>query len=234
MSATSMFVSRVLDVIPRHESRRRRASMERAFERVKPGEQPPPPPPELLRWARETTYGVCAGIVYGAGSAHYAETRLRKPDPTESATRRKHRLWTRTISDTTLHGMRLGSFVSVFSATRLALEGRRGESDMWNTVGAGVITSALTGMAIPGNVVMRLKGAALGVAVGGLATLPFAYAVEELEKFLPAQATTTEESARVEDRKLDMTSVFIEQLESELEEYKSEEKKRRRRWFSRR
>ena len=206
--------------------------MERAFERVKPGEQPPPPPPELLRWARETTYGVCAGIVYGAGSAHYAETRLRKPDPTESATRRKHRLWTRTISDTTLHGMRLGSFVSVFSATRLALEGRRGESDMWNTVGAGVITSALTGMAIPGNVVMRLKGAALGVAVGGLATLPFAYAVEELEKFLPAQATT-EESARVEDRKLDMTSVFIEQLESELEEYKSEEKKRRRRWFSR-
>jgi hypothetical protein len=105
---------------------------------------------------------------------------------------------------------------------------------MWNTVGAGVITSALTGMAIPGNVVMRLKGAALGVAVGGLATLPFAYAVEELEKFLPAQAaTTTEESARVEDRKLDMTSVFIEQLESELEEYKSEEKKRRWRWFSR-
>jgi len=57
--------------------------------------------------------------------------------------------------------------------------------------------------------------------------------VDEMEKFLPTQATSAEESARVEDRKLDMTSVFIEKLEQELEEYKSEEKKRRRRWFSR-
>ena len=60
--------------------------MERAFERIKPGEDPPPPPPELLQWARETTYGLCGGIVYGAASAHYAERR-RVVDAMESATK---------------------------------------------------------------------------------------------------------------------------------------------------
>ena len=206
--------------------------MERAFERIKPGEDPPPPPPELLQWARETTYGLCGGIVYGAASAHYAERR-RVVESMESATKRKHRIWTRTISDVTLHGMRLGSFVSVFSAARLGLEKRRDARDMWNVVGAGMLTSALTGMAIPGGVAVRARGAALGVVVGGAATLPFGYAMQELEKLVPELVAPAAAAAMSEgeSRKLDVTEMFIEQVEAELEEYRREERKRRRGWF---
>ena len=66
--------------------------MERAFERIKPGEDPPPPPPELLQWARETTYGLCGGIVYGAASAHYAERRR-----VDEGTKREERSFTKKL-----------------------------------------------------------------------------------------------------------------------------------------
>jgi hypothetical protein len=104
---------------------------------------------------------------------------------------------------------------------------------MWNVVGAGMLTSALTGMAIPGGVAVRARGAALGVVVGGAATLPFGYAMQELEKLVPelvapAAAAVMSEG---ESRKLDVTEMFIEQVEAELEEYRREERKRRRGWF---
>lgn len=210
--------------------------MNRAFERVKPGEDPPPPPPELIQWARETVYGSLAGVVYGAWSAHRAEM-ASTPNPNEALNVRRHRIWTRAISDTTLHGVRLGSFVSVFSATRLALESTREIRDMWNVVGAGVVTSSLTGMAIPGPLSVRLRGAALGVAVGGAATLPLGYCLQELERLLPEhfEAITTTGTASKEDdssEKVDLTEMFIGQVEAELEEYKKEERRRRRSWFS--
>jgi hypothetical protein len=211
--------------------------MERAFERIKPGEQPPPPPPELLAWVRDTTYGSCAGLLYGAWHAHAAEKRATL-DANEHATVRKHRLWKRTISDSTLHGVRLGSFVSVFSAVRLGLEKRRETSDMWNIVGAGVLTSALTGLAIPGGVVTRLKGAALGVAVGGIATLPLGYAVQEIETMLPDAIVEAAQTMRVDETTApvvpDVTGMFIERVEQELEEFTKDQSKQRkgRKWFS--
>jgi len=210
--------------------------MNRAFERIKPGEEAPPPPDELIQWARETAYGSIAGVVYGSYSAHRAEMAL-KSDPNESMTRRRHRIWSRAISDSTLHGVRLGSFVSVFSATRLTLQATREKRDMWNIVGAGILTSALTGLAIPGTVAVRLRGAALGIVVGGVATLPFGYAMEELERLLPEQfleASRNKDSVEDEpSKKLDLTGIYIGHVEAELDEYKREETKQRRGWFSR-
>jgi len=212
--------------------------MERAFERLKPGEVPPPPPPELLAWVRDTTYGTCAGILYGSWQAHVAE-KSRPKDANEHPTIRKHRLWRRTISDSTLNGVRLGSFVSVFSATRLALESTRDARDMWNIVGAGILTSALTGLAIPGSVMTRLKGAALGVAVGGAGTVPLGYALQELEAVLPVEVLEVTRARSLNENVqpvvADVTGIFIERVQEQLEEYaKDEPKKQNWKWFSRR
>ena len=158
----------------------------RAFERVKPGDN-------HRRPARTPSMGARDDVRCVRGHRVRRRVRALRGDETAKTGSHGERDSKETqimdADDQRYHAARdaVGKFRLGVCATRLALEGRRGESDMWNTVGAGVITSALTGMAIPGNVVMRLKGAALGVAVGGLATLPFAYAVEELEKFLPAQ-----------------------------------------------
>jgi len=208
--------------------------MERAFDRIKPGEEPPPPPPELLRWVRETTYGMCAGMLYGAASAHFAERALQATSKvaSESTTVRRHRLWTRTITDTTLHGVRLGSFVSVFSAARLGFEKQRGERDMWNTVGAGMLTASLTGLSIPGPMTMRLQGAGLGLVVGGAMTVPLGYALDELEKLVPEQfVQPSAPSEEAEQREVDRTGLFIEQMEEDLAELRRDQRKKRWKWL---
>lgn len=126
----------------------------------------------------------------------------------------------------------------MFSAVRLGLEKRRETSDMWNVVGAGVLTSALTGLAIPGGVVTRLKGAALGVAVGGIATLPLGYAVQEIETMLPDAIVEAAQTMRVDETTApvvpDVTGMFIERVEQELEEFTKDQSKQRkgRKWFS--
>ena len=138
-----------------------------------------------------------------------------------------------TVADVSLEGMGLGRLGDVVSGARWGVEKRRGARGMWNVVGAGMLASALAGMAIPGGVAGRARGAALGVVVGGAATLPFGYAMQELEKLVPELVAPAAAAAMSEgeSRKLDVTEMFIEQVEAELEEYRREERKRRRGWF---
>lgn len=49
--------------------------------------------------------------------------------------------------EATMGGLRLGSFVAVFSAIQLGLEVERGQRDMWNVAAAGAVTTGITGLA---------------------------------------------------------------------------------------
>ena len=54
-----------------------------------------------------------------------------------------------------MHGVRIGSFASCFTAVRLYSKAARDIDDYLNYVFAGGLTSGLTGLAIPGS---RAKG----------------------------------------------------------------------------
>ena len=158
--------------------------MDVAFKRVGPGEEVPPPPKELAEWAGNTAGGTLGGMVYGAVRGY----RAHDPQYAEVAAivAKRHR-WMRATSEATLGGLRLGSFVAVFSAVQLASASHRadGARDMWDTVAAGAVTAGATGLALPGGLGVRMKGFGLGVLVGGGLCLPLGYVTQELDRLIP-------------------------------------------------
>lgn len=85
----------------------------------------------------------------------------------------------------------------------------------------------------------RLKGAALGVAVGGAGTVPLGYALQELEAVLPVEVLEVTRARSLNENVqpvvADVTGIFIERVQEQLEEYaKDEPKKQNWKWFSRR
>ena len=158
--------------------------MDVAFKRVNPGDDVPPPPKELKEWAANTAGGTAGGMAYGAARGYGAV------DPAHAhlaaIVAKRHR-WMRAAHEATMGGLRLGSFVAVFSAVQLGSASHRGagKKDMWDTVAAGAITSCATGLALPGGLFTRLQGAALGVFVGGGLCLPLGYAMQEIDKVVP-------------------------------------------------
>ena len=165
-------------------ARARLAAMDVAFKRVNPGDDVPPPPKELKEWAANTAGGTAGGMAYGAARGYGAV------DPAHAhlaaIVAKRHR-WMRAAHEATMGGLRLGSFVAVFSAVQLGSASHRGagKKDMWDTVAAGAITSGATGLALPGGLITRLQGAALGVVVGGGLCLPLGYAMQEIDKVIP-------------------------------------------------
>lgn len=164
--------------------------MDVAFKRVGPGEDVPPPPKELAEWAGNTAGGTLGGMVLGAVRGY------RASDPTYkdvAAIVQKRNRWMRATTEATYGGLRLGSFVAVFSAVQLASASHRNEGvrDMWDTVVAGTTTAGLTGLALPGGLRVRLKGLALGVAVGGAMCLPLGNVTTELDRLIPSESTST-------------------------------------------
>ena len=161
--------------------------MDVAFKRVGPGEEVPPPPKELAEWAGNTAGGTLGGMVYGAVRGY----RAHDPQYAEVAAivAKRHR-WMRATSEATLGGLRLGSFVAVFSAVQLASASHRadGARDMWDTVAAGAVTAGATGLALPGGLGVRLRGFGLGVLVGGGLCLPLGYVTQELDLLIPLES----------------------------------------------
>ena len=148
-------------------ARARLAAMDVAFKRVNPGDDVPPPPKELKEWAANTAGGTAGGMAYGAARGYGAV------DPAHAhlaaIVAKRHR-WMRAAHEATMGGLRLGSFVAVFSAVQLGSASHRGagKKDMWDTVAAGAITSCATGLALPGGLFTRLQGGgARRVRVGG-------------------------------------------------------------------
>ena len=101
------------------------------------------------RHARGMVYGAVRG--YRAHDPQYAEV--------AAIVAKRHR-WMSATSEATLGGLRLGSFVAVFSAVQLASASHRadGARDMWDTVAAGAVTAGATGLALPGGLGVRMKG----------------------------------------------------------------------------
>ena len=172
------------------------------FRYVPPNEDPPPPPPELKEWAQGTAYGMLFGMAYGAyvnspttsseqqqavkssssnsSSSSSSSNNMNKTTSSSSATatpllNSKHRV-ERMIRGITMHGVRIGSFASCFTAVRLYSKATRDIDDYLNYVFAGGLTSGLTGLAIPGS---RAKGLLYGVVFGSGVCLPIGYMMEE-------------------------------------------------------
>ena len=97
--------------------------MDVAFKRVNPGDDVPPPPKELKEWAANTAGGTAGGMAYGAARGYGAV------DPAHAhlaaIVAKRHR-WMRAAHEATMGGLRLGSFVAVFSAVQLGSASHRG------------------------------------------------------------------------------------------------------------
>lgn len=152
--------------------------MDVAFKRVQPGDEVPPPPKELAEWAGNTAAGTLGGMCFGALRASYTDPTSYADVPEIVA--KRHRFM-RAVTESTMGGLRLGSFVAMFSAVQLGTESYRGVRDMWNTVAAGTITAGATGLALPGGLSIRLQGLRLGLAVGAGLCVPLGYVMQELE-----------------------------------------------------
>ena len=161
--------------------------MDVAFKRVEPGDDVPPPPKELTEWAGNTAAGTFGGMCYGAFRARYTDPTSYADVPEIVA--KRHRFM-RAATEATMGGLRLGSFVAVFSAVQLGTESYRGGvRDMWNTVAAGTITAGATGLALPGGLAIRLQGLGLGLVVGAGMCIPLGYAMQEVDKLNAEVAT---------------------------------------------
>jgi hypothetical protein len=90
--------------------------MDVAFKRVEPGQDVPPPPKELTEWAGNTAAGTLGGMLYGAVRARYTDPNSYVDVPDIVA--KRHRFM-RGATEATMGGLRLGSFVAVFSAVGL-------------------------------------------------------------------------------------------------------------------
>ena len=217
------------------------------FRYVPPNEDPPPPPPELKEWAQGTAYGMLFGMAYGTyvnsptttpslqiqqqavssssssniSSSSSISTSNNKTPLLDS----KHRV-ERMIRGITMHGVRIGSFASCFTAVRLYSKAARDIDDYLNYVFAGGLTSGLTGLAIPGS---RAKGLVYGVIFGSCVCVAIGYMMEESTKWLVEnglQSSHQEKKQAYEKlkqsvgkkRAADMTSKVIERMERELNE----------------
>jgi len=224
------------------------------FRYVPPNEEdPPPPPPELKEWAQGTAYGMLFGMAYGAyvnspttsseqqqavkssssnssSSSSSSNNNMNKTTSSSSATatpllNSKHRV-ERVIRGITMHGVRIGSFASCFTAVRLYSKATRDIDDYLNYVFAGGLTSGLTGLAIPGS---RAKGLLYGVVFGSGVCLPIGYMMEESNKWMVENGLqSSHQEKRQEYEKLkqsvgkkredDVTMKVIERMERELNE----------------
>ncbi len=223
------------------------------FRYVPPNEDPPPPPPELKEWAQGTAYGMLFGMAYGAyvnspttsseqqqavkssssnssSSSSSSNNNMNKTTSSSSATatpllNSKHRV-ERMIRGITMHGVRIGSFASCFTAVRLYSKATRDIDDYLNYVFAGGLTSGLTGLAIPGS---RAKGLLYGVVFGSGVCLPIGYMMEESNKWMVENGLqSSHQEKRQEHEKLkqsvgkkredDVTMKVIERMERELNE----------------
>jgi hypothetical protein len=137
----------------------------------------------------------------------------------------KHRV-ERMIRGITMHGVRIGSFASCFTAVRLYSKATRDIDDYLNYVFAGGLTSGLTGLAIPGS---RAKGLLYGVVFGSGVCLPIGYMMEESNKWMVENGLqSSHQEKRQEYEKLkqsvgkkredDVTMKVIERMERELNE----------------
>ena len=221
------------------------------FRYVPPNEDPPPPPPELKEWAQGTAYGMLFGMAYGAyvnspsttfsasSSAELQEQAVKSSSITSSSSsssssskttttpllNSKHRV-ERMIRGITMHGVRIGSFASCFTAVRLYSKAARDIDDYLNYVFAGGLTSGLTGLAIPGS---RVKGLVYGVLFGSGVCLPIGYLMEESTKWLVENGLQSSHREKKEEyeklkqsvgkkREDDVTTKVIERMERELNE----------------
>jgi hypothetical protein len=203
--------------------------MDVAFKRVGPGEEVPPPPKELAEWAGNTAGGTLGGMVYGAVRGY------RAADPkyadVAAIVAKRHR-WMRATSEATYGGLRLGSFVALFSAVQLASASHRGGGtrDMWDTVVAGTITAGATGLALPGGIAVRLKGLGLGILVGGGLCVPLGFVTQELDRMVPNDVGMEEKDVfrgSQTGTHRDLTGDVIKNAEAELRRNRP----RRKRWI---
>jgi len=241
------------------------------FRIVPPNEDPPPPPPELKEWAQGTAYGILFGMAYGAYvttnsstfpippiSSHLSSESTPSPTPSASATvdgninnsknnfntpllNSKHRI-ERLIRGITMHGVRIGSFASCFTAIQLYSKSSRDVDDYLNYVLAGGVTSGLTGLSIPGN---RAKGLVYGLVFGSSVCVPIGYMMEESTNWLVEkgfQSSHKEKRREYEEKSSskenmykgkngeDVTMKVIERLERELNESMCEDDDQRLWW----
>jgi hypothetical protein len=117
--------------------------MERAFDRVNPGDEVPPPPEELREWASNTATGTLGGMIYGMIQAARTDPFVNAAGEPMSAIVAKRHRWMRGAHEATMGGLRVGSFVAVFSAIEMGAQVKRGGArDMWNTALAGTVTAS--------------------------------------------------------------------------------------------
>lgn len=155
-------------------------------------------------------------------------------EPMSAIVAKRHR-WMRGAHEATMGGLRVGSFVAVFSAIEMGAQVKRGGArDMWNTALAGTVTAAATGLAIPGGIATRLRGAALGLAVGAGIGLPLGYARYELERTVLVPEREKAATARGETTetrgKRDYTGEVIADARRSMKDADAAVAKRRR-WF---
>ena len=92
----------------------------------------------------------------------------------------------RATSEATLGGLRLGSFVAVFSAVQLASASHRadGARDMRDTVAAGAVTAGATGLRSPAVWAFGWRGSRRRRARRGVCVPP-GYVTQELDRSIP-------------------------------------------------
>ncbi|PXF50166.1 hypothetical protein BWQ96_00326 [Gracilariopsis chorda] len=128
------------------------SSIRDAFRRVEPGETPPEAPESLRIWCSQTTYGLLGGMLFGGyrGLLQARNKSIPSPVPTNSI---QHRTAVFFVRESILTGSRIGVFVSVFSATALAIGNSgftAGVDHPTNYAAAGALTCGLFAAAVGG------------------------------------------------------------------------------------
>ena len=67
--------------------------------------------------------------------------------------------------------------------------------------------------------------------MGGALTVPLGYALDELEKLVPEQFAQPSAPSEAEQREVDWTGLFIEQVEEDLAELRRDQRKKRWKWL---
>ena len=155
--------------------------MDVAFKRVGPGEEVPPP---RRSWRRggEHRGRHARGMVYGAVRGY----RAHDPQYAEVAAivAKRHR-WMRATSEATLGGLRLGSFVAVFSAVQLASASQGGRCARHVGHGRGGRGDrGRDGLGAPRRFGRSIKDRTRRARRGGLC-LPLGYVTQELDRLIP-------------------------------------------------
>lgn len=134
------------------QSKKRVSSIRDAFRRVEPGEAAPEAPESLRIWCSQTTYGLVGGMLFGGyrGLQQARNKSIPSPVPTNSI---QHRTAVFFVRESILTGSRIGVFVSMFSATALALGNSGITAGIYhpaNYAAAGALTCGLFAAAVGG------------------------------------------------------------------------------------